>query len=396
MQKTQLGLDAKLSTYLKIIFKLYKVYFIALFFVAIIAAIFQVSVDYKIKEIIDAITFDKNASIGWLLGLFIFYKFMHHGMFFIQRLLNVHYNPLLLAQTVEDMYTKTVGHSLHWFDSHLSGEIASKIADFQKNLTDLITYCFRGLNNIASIVICIIFLIQVNILSAAAIFFFVLIYSPILAILLKRQMRLQESCVSARQEALGIVNDSVANIFGIKVIGNVWTEFKLKLTPAIQKWSLWDKKTRHFDAYFVDNADTLLSTIMAAVQIFLTAYLYQTDQITAGDFAFIFLVTLNIHGEIEHLLESLLFTINPSIASMKASYTFINEQHDTEDSPHAKILGPVRGDIKFNQVSFAYNDNHRDVLHQLNLHIKAGERVGIVGTSGAGKTDFNQMLTALF
>ena len=183
---SQLDNSTRLSAYLKLICKNYKAYFIALFFVAIIAAIFQVSVDYKIKEIIDAITLDKNASITWLLVIFVFYKFMHHAMFFIQRLLNVHYNPLLLVQTIEDMYTETVGHSLHWFDSHLSGEIASKIADFQKNLTDLITYCFRGLNNIASIVICILFLIQVNILSAAAIFFFVIIYSPILAFLLKR------------------------------------------------------------------------------------------------------------------------------------------------------------------------------------------------------------------
>ncbi len=385
-----------LNAYLKLILVKYKVYFMALFFVAIIAALFQVSVDYKIKEIIDSISADKNASVQGLLALFVFYKLMHHGMFFIQRVLNIKYNPLLIAQTVEDMYKKTVGHSLHWFDSHLSGEISSKIADFQKNITDLINYCFRGLNNVSSIVICILFLLQVNFLSAAAIFFFVLIYSPILAFLLRRQMQLQEQCVAARQETLGIVNDSIANIFGIKVIGSLWAEFKLKLTPAIQKWSLWDKKTREFDAYFVDNADTLLTTVMAAVQISLTAYLYQSGQITAGGFAFIALVTLNIHAEIEHFLESLLFNINPSIASMKASYKFINAERDTEDSPHAIELTHVRGDIRYENVCFAYDKNYYDVLHHINLSINAGERVGIVGTSGAGKTTFIKCLLRYF
>ena len=55
-------------------------------------------------------------------------------------------------------------------------------------------------------------------------------------------MHLLESCVNARQETIGIINDSITNIFGIKIIGNLLTEFKLKLKPAVAKWKMWEKK----------------------------------------------------------------------------------------------------------------------------------------------------------
>lgn len=386
----------KFSTYLNAIFRDYKIYFIGLSLISIIAAIFSIAVNYKTKEIIDAIALNPHANIGTLLILFVVYRLMHHGMFFISRLFAIRYRPRLLLTTINEMYTRTVKHSLHWFDSHLSGEISGKIFDFQIKLFELITHGFHALNNIAVIMISIMFLLRSNALSAIVLSVFMIIYIPVITFLLKRQMHLQKQYVTAKQETLGIINDSIANIFGIKIIGNIWTELKLKLTPALLYQRDWDKKTRKFDAYYVDNADTIMVTIMSAVQVYLLAYLYQSGQITAGDFAFISMITLNIHGRLDELLESLLFTINPAIASMKASFTFINCDYDTPDYPDAKIITNVRGDIRFQNVYFAYSGSHTNILNNFNLHIQAGQRIGIVGTSGAGKTTLIKCLLRYF
>ncbi|WPY00835.1 Putative multidrug export ATP-binding/permease protein [Candidatus Trichorickettsia mobilis] len=364
--------------------------------IAIIGSMFNVVVDYQIKEIIDTIALDQNANVEALLLLFVFYKFMHHGLFFIRRLLDMKFKPILLSETVTDMYTKTLGHSLHWFDSHLSGEISNKISDFQSNVLTLITHCFNALNSVGIIVIGILFLFNVSALPAVTILVFVMIYTPVITLLLKKQMQLQEQYVSARQETLGIINDSITNIFGIKIIGNIKSEFKLKLTPALLNWSDWEKKTRKFDAYFVDNADTIMVLIQSATQIYLLSYLYKTDQITAGVFAFAAMIMLKVHYTLDEFLENLLFNINPGIASIKASFDFINTKHDTPDSPNAKFLTNVRGDIKFKNVSFAYSGSQTNVLHDFNLHIEAGQRIGIVGTSGAGKTTLIKCLLRYF
>ncbi len=385
-----------LSCYLKELFVTYKTYIISLCFIAFFASIFKVSVDYKIKEIIDTIGSDVNANLGFLLSLFVLYKLLQHGMFFISRLLDAKYSPTLLTTTVSDIYSKTLKHSLHWFDSHLSGEIAAKISDFQKNIIDLKTGSFRALYSLTTILISVMFLLEVNVLCAIVVMVFVIIYTPLLYILLNKQMKLQEKYVSAKQEAVGVVNDSIANIFGIKIIGSVLNEFKLKLTPALNHWRDWDRKTRLFDAFYVDNADTLMVTIMGAVQIYLLAHLYQTGQITAGGFAFIAMITLNIHDELEHFLDYLLFTINPNIAAIKASFAFVATDYDTKDQENAIKLEKTQGDIRFDKVCFSYKDTNRHVFNKFDLHIPAGQRVGIVGASGAGKTSLIKCLMRYF
>ena len=385
-----------LSTYLKPIAKKYRFWISSLCVIAITASICKVCVDYKIKEIIDAIQSNPRSNIETLVLLFVFYKLMHHGMFFISRLFDIKYVPKFAQELTTDIYTKAIGHSLHWFDSHLSGEIANKINDFQENLVELVkNHCFFALNNLATIVICIVFLFQVNDLSAYVTLIFITIYAPVISILLRKQMLLQQDFTNIRQETAGIINDSIANIFGIKVIGNAWTEFKLKLTPVLERRRNADIKVLKFDAYFVDNADTIIVVIMSAAQIYLSAHLYQAGKITAGDFAFIAMITMAIHSEIDYLLEQLLFNINPKIAAIRASFSFINRNYDVIDKINAATLTNVSGTINFHNVRFAYQDN-RDVLQDFSLIIPAGQRIGIVGTSGAGKTTLIKCLLRYF
>lgn len=384
-----------LSYYIISLCKQYKLYLLSLLIIGIAAAFFNIAVDYKIKEIIDIIQLNSSANLNLLLILFVLYKSMHHGVYFINRLLDIKYKPRLLIDTISTMYTSTIKHSLHWFDSHLSGEIASKITDFQGALLPLITSCLRALINIFTIIIIITFLLDINLVPALILLGFICIYTPVIYFLLKKQMKLQEQFVLARQETVGFINDSITNIFGIKVIGNIWAEFKLKLLPALANWQKWERRTKQFDAYWVDNADTIMVTIMSAVQIYTLASLYQAGQITAGGFAFTAMMTLKIHGELDSFLDQLLFNINPGIASLKSSYTFINSSYDVQDKPSALTVSKIKGRIRFEGVYFSYRTNN-DVFQDLNLIIEPGQRVGIVGTSGAGKTTFIKCLLRYF
>ena len=100
--------NKSLKSYIFKICKDYKIFFLALFTISIIASFFEISVNYKVKEIIDAIAADKNANISFLLTLFVLYKFMQHGMFFIVRMINIKYKPKLRARVTTDIYQKTM------------------------------------------------------------------------------------------------------------------------------------------------------------------------------------------------------------------------------------------------------------------------------------------------
>lgn len=69
---------------------------------------------------------------------------------------------------------------------------------------------------------------------------------------------------------------------------------------------------------------------------------------------------------------------------------------DIEDAPNATELTDVRGDITFDHVSFHYSDNDRSVLADINLEVKAGERVALVGPSGGGKTTLCNLIPRFY
>ncbi|WP_375327004.1 ABC transporter ATP-binding protein [Candidatus Tisiphia endosymbiont of Nemotelus uliginosus] len=390
-----MGKNNELQLYLYSLAYRYRLYLGGIAVAAIFGALFKIVVNYQTREIINIIAQNPKHDVTLTILLFIFYQIMHHMVYFVTRLFDMKYQPLILAELIESMYIKTMNHSLHWFDSHLSGEIANKITDFQDSILGLIHKLIQTLVHFAVIIFGIIFLCTVNNIVASVLIVFIMIYVPVLSILLKKQMQLQGRCVKAKQEAVGIINDSISNIFGIKIIGNVWSELQLKLVPAINKWKNWDKKTKYYDAYYVDLIDTILAVVMVATQIFLLVYLYQNGRITVGDFAFVSTITLMIHAEVGYLLDNILFSINPKLAAIQVSYNFINAAADIVDSVKATLLPRVKGNITYEEVTLSYMPGV-NIFENLSLRIKAGERVGIVGKSGAGKTSWVKCLLRYF
>jgi ABC-type multidrug transport system fused ATPase/permease subunit len=74
-----------------------------------------------------------------------------------------------------------------------------------------------------------------------------------------------------------------------------------------------------------------------------------------------------------------------AMASGARIFELIEVQPDIEDRPDAKDLPPIQGEIQFQNVSFGYEDD-KDVLHDINLTIRPGETVAIVGQTGSGKS----------
>jgi ATP-binding cassette subfamily B protein len=383
-----------LKSYLKEVCFEYKIYLGSLFIIAIIAAFLSVFVNFQVKEIIDQIT-AKAPNTHYYLFLFVALKFLHHFMFFIVRLLDIKYKPKFATRVTKDIYKKTIAHSLHWFDSQMSGEIVNKINDFQDSLSQIISGIFRVLIICFMIIIGIIFLYKIHYLAALILIIFLAIYTPIIVFLLKKQMTLQENYTQANQETIGVINDSIANIFSIRVIGNVFNEFKIKLTPALLKRQNLDRKTRIFDAWWVDNSDTFMTVVMTATQIFVLANLFQSGQITAGSFAFVMMVTLSLHRDVDQLLDYIMFQLNPQIAKIRTSYSMINQEVISPKKQTTKLPKNIKGEVNFNNVSFYY-DQKRTIIDGFNLKIKAGEKIGIVGHSGAGKTTLIKCLLRYF
>src|SRR4029434_7554013 len=76
-------------------------------------------------------------------------------------------------------------------------------------------------------------------------------------------------------------------------------------------------------------------------------------------------------------------------------FSVLDTEPDIRDAPDAVTLPPVTGEIRFENVSFAYDDG-RPVLRDIDLRIAAGEHVALVGRTGAGKTTLAGLVLRFF
>jgi ATP-binding cassette subfamily B protein len=380
-------ISVSLVPYLKKLMRPYRLYMIGLCIIALSAGFFKLATHYGIKQLIDQIPIrSQKGEIIWLIMAIILCKLCHHGVFFFSRLLDMRYKPRLLEETISQLFTHVTQHSLYWFESRLSGDISSKLIDFHQHLSLLVTALFRSLVHITTLMISLVFLWQTSQSAMLVLFAFIIIYLPLLSYLLIYQQQLQQHYTHAKQHTSGLINDALSNIATLKMASSLSIQMDQNLRPSLQNWRFWERRTRHFDAFWVDNTDTLLVTMMVGAQIYLISYLFQHQLISAGSCAFIAMVTLMVHDEVDGLLEKLLFQANPAFSAMRASYEAIFVPYDVIDQPDALSLPRSQGHLAFHQASFTYPNHHEAVLRSVDFTIHPGEHVGIVGPSGAGKS----------
>ncbi len=85
-----------------------------------------------------------------------------------------------------------------------------------------------------------------------------------------------------------------------------------------------------------------------------------------------------------------------SKASLKRITNFLDQEEEIRNPQNAVVLEDVKGEIKFDGFSFAYPNSDSNVLKNVNVKIKAGESVGIVGKIGSGKTTLVNTLLHLY
>jgi ABC-type multidrug transport system fused ATPase/permease subunit len=93
-------------------------------------------------------------------------------------------------------------------------------------------------------------------------------------------------------------------------------------------------------------------------------------------------------------LSELYSNLQSTLASLEKVFAVLDTDPDQADSPSAKDLGALRGDVEFENVGFAYGEDK--VLEDINFRIRAGETLAIVGETGAGKSTVVKLLSRFY
>ena len=284
--------------------------------------------------------------------------------------------------------------SFNFYDNKKIGQLMSRITN---DLFDITELCHHGPEDIVISIIkfvgAFIILLCINVPLTLLVFAF-------LPIMLYYALKVKTSMNTAsrkNREKIGDINAQIEdNLSGIRVVKSFANE-KIEM-KKFQKGNLGflDSKREYYFvmAFFHSGLGLFISLINAAV-ITGGGFFILKKVISLGDLLTFLLYINNLIDPVKKLIN---FTeqFQNGITGFDRFMEILDIEPDIQDKKGAKELKDVKGDIEFQNVSFKYEGTNFDIFTNLNLNVKAGEYIALVGSSGVGKTTMCSLIPRFY
>ena len=220
------------------------------------------------------------------------------------------------------------------------------------------------------------------------------VYATVSYIMYKRILHLNEKAAKAQNDLSGELSDAVTNILTVKTYGREDYERSL-FDAANREVVLRDSKRMRSSLVRGVITAGIAVVIMSVVAVFISggnAWFGITPGTLVMMFTYTYTMTLQFN-----FINSGLQRFNRAFGDASGMTQVLDEPRLVADAPDAKPLVVREGAIDFQDIGFSYEDGgvRTKVFDGLELHIPAGQRVGLVGMSGAGKTTLTKLLLRL-
>lgn len=379
-------------------YKPYKGIFLADMFFAVCSAAIALSIPIVIRYITSTVIYfeaDKAMSTIGVLALimFVLVAIQCYCNYFISN-----YGHVMGARMEYDMRAEVFAHyqklSFSFFDNQKVGQLMARITT---DLFDISELLHHGPENIVISFIKIIgaFVILMAIspyltLAAFALVPFMLAYAFVFNRKMKRAFRRN------REEIAGINAQIEDNLSGIRVVKSFANEDVERQKFALGNDGFLSAKKdsyRYMGGYHAGLSS--FTTMIQVVVIVAGAALIMNNIVNVTDLV-TFILYINVFTDPIKTLIDFTEQFQNGYSGFERFVEILNIEPDIEDRPEAVCVENVKGNIKFENVSFKYDEGTDTVLNGVNLNIRAGEYVALVGSSGAGKTTLCSLIPRFY
>lgn len=354
----------------------------------------SILVPYAIKAIMDTVAALKDGSSVWL--------DLHRPLLFLMGLnlaeilfsrasgaILIILGPRLRQRTTQSLYAYLQYHAPRYFNSHFAGALAHRISEaaISVNHTTWSILCdFWPILVTFSVSIILLFTVhqELGLLIGG----WVVLYVGISYWLATRCQPYAQSYAATRSLVNGKIVDSVTNILNAKLFARLGFEREylngfLEMEVQAGRRTFWYmERVRWFQ--FTAAAVLKIATVYYALS------LWEAGLIGVGDFTMSVGLALLIIGDARNLTRRFLEFFE-YVGNVANGVSTIIQQHEIIDVPDAQPLVIQQGRIEFRRVCFGY-ESDRLVFDNLNVVIEPGQRVGLVGFSGSGKSTFVNLI----
>ncbi|MDH2326875.1 ABC transporter ATP-binding protein [Cereibacter sp. SYSU M97828] len=335
-------------------------------------------------------------SNGWhlLLGLFAFFVLLRPIAFGASSATNaIMVQPNLFPLVLSRLHRWTMGQDVTFFDNDFAGRISQKQMQAARAVTDVASETINTVAfALASVIGSAIFLISVDGWLAVALGVWLVAYILLIRFFMPRVRTNSAARAAARAMVSGQVVDTITNIKTVKLFAHDAFEDRV----ALESMEVFRQRSLDFGVISTAfrSALMLLSGVLPVVLIGGTLLLWQNGQATAGAIAASGAISMRL-AQMSGWVSFTLMSIYTSVGEVEDAMQTLAKPHKLPDAAGAQALPAVQGEVAFKGVTFTYGGRHGGV-HDIDLTIAPGEKLGIVGASGAGKSTLVALLLRLY
>lgn len=306
---------------------------------------------------------------------------------------NNRYQPKVAADLYVSSFVYLHGHSVSFFMNRFVGSIVRRVSRMVRTFEDISDRLFWNFLPLAlRIVVTVVVLAILKPMLGVIVMVWIVIYLVASYAFALYKLRFDVKAAVIDSKATGYLTDTITNNANVKLF--TAQESELRGYRALNEEQ---RKLHTFSedlaAYFEAFQGGFM-VILEFVVFYAAIKLWQTGIFSIGDFVLIqtYLVQLFMNlWEVSRIIQRLY----RDLADAEEMIDMLNLPHEIQDIPAAKPLLVREGQIVFDAVNFAYHKT-REVVSDLSLTIAPGEKVGLVGPSGAGKTTIVGLLFRFF
>jgi len=292
-----------------------------------------------------------------------------------------------------DLAAKINKLPMKYFDKRTNGEVLSIITNdidtLSQNLNQSITQIITSICTFIGVLIMMLSISwEMTLIS--------LLILPISAFIVKTIVGKSQKYFKRQQDFLGHVNGQVEEVYGGHTIVKAFNGEE----KALEEFNKANKELYHsawksqFLSGLIHPLMNFIGNIGYVAVAILGGYLAIQGKITVGNIqSFIqynkqFTQPINQIAQVSAMLQSM-------VAAAERVFEFLEEKEEVQDVENAKSAENLKGNVEFNHVQFGY-DEDRIIINDFSAKVKDGQKIAIVGPTGAGKTTMVKLLMRFY
>jgi ATP-binding cassette subfamily B protein len=324
-----------------------------------------------------------------VLNFIVFDNFTWRGISYIK----YKFFPFVLNKADNRLLEYTLRQSHHFFGERLSGTLAKQIFNLIDGIEKILyTSASHILRATSLLALSFLFAYQVNSVFLLILVLWSLFFFSISLFMSKKLTHLSHDQAAKETVLGGEIIDSLTHSFSISIFAHRHHEITRRKASMVAYRKAYQKKEMY--ALIMHSIQGGLIALMMAFSTYFLVYLYGKGAVTIGDFALILGLSIETGHMIWHTMDEV-DELNKTVGRCKQSLQSLSVPIEIVDQPRATALTCTQGKIIFDHVTFNYK-GAEPLFQNKSIEIGAGQKVGLVGYSGGGKSTFVNLILRLY